>query len=83
MPRTHYKEKSKCGRIDLTDVGRYEIIVPAITHKDQWLKEKFPEAVILDTLPPLEVPLPRFSPSTRATVSIWGAMKKELLALRP
>lgn len=39
------------------------------------------EAVILDTLHPLEVPLPRFYPETRATFPLWRAIIRELTNL--
>lgn len=67
--RTHFKEKSKRGRIDLTMVGRYEMIEPAIATKDQWLAEKYPEARIVEKLEDLFIPLPTFTAEEK--IELW------------
>lgn len=63
--RTHFKERSKRNRVDLTHIGRYEIIAPAIAGKDQWIKEKYPEAVIITPLEDLFVPPPKMTPKEK------------------
>lgn len=81
MTRTHFKEKSKRNRIDLTMIGREELIAPALAHKDEWLKAKFPEAEIVDpyTEPPQTIPT--FYPDTRPKFSFLEIIKNELFNL--
>lgn len=66
--RTHYKEKSKKNRLDLTLVGRYEIHSEALATKDEWLKAKYPEAEILEPYSPQETKLPVYQ---KGRINYW------------
>lgn len=72
--RTHFKDRSKRNRIDLTLVGRYELLEPAIANKDT---QKFPEARICEPYTAPSQPLPTFYPETRARWSLWKVIINE------
>lgn len=81
MLRTHFKDRSKRNRIDLTMIGRFELLEPAIAHADELLTPEYAGEIL--NAPPLSVPPPR--PYVRQEVSVWGVIvstiKREVIAI--
>ena len=65
--------------IDLSDIGREEMLLEALRNKDQWLKEKYPEARIVEKLEDLFIPLPTFTAEEK--IELWRKIKT-IIAIR-
>jgi len=74
------KVRRRKSMIDLTEIGRVEQHLHALATKDQWLKEKFPEAHIVEPYeePPQEIP--DWYPDTKK-VNFTDIIKNELFNL--
>lgn len=68
------------GMIDITEIGRQEQLLYAVAHKDDWLKEKFPEAHIVEPYQEPTTSLPHWLPETKR-VSVWKAITSEIINL--
>lgn len=72
--RTHFAEKSKRGRIDLTRIGRLEIHEQAIAHKDDLLTPEYAGEILnVDPLPP-----PEPMPHVREKVNVFEIIRNTL-----
>lgn len=53
------------GMIDLTEHFREDFFVKAVVEKDEYKKEKFPEADIVDELPEIPIEIPDWLPEVK------------------